>query len=142
MLTLLRTQIYEQSNSIDIRDLMSNANQRVFTTKIAMMRFEADAQQTETFFNAALNKQNRLLAQYAANADNIDLKEEDFRNIFTRVFPQDLQAVASTFTSLLAASLPVKTALELSEIVSSDKVDEIAMQIEEQGSALPVEVEE
>lgn len=141
MLTLLRTQIYEQSNSIDIRDIMSNANQRVFTTKIAMMRFEADAQQTETFFNAALDKQNRLLIQYASTADNITFTEDDFRNIFTRIFPQDLQAVAATYTSLVAASLPIRTALEMSEIVSVDKIEGIAQEIEEQGSALPIEAE-
>lgn len=126
----LRQQIYEQSHSVDLKELTDAAQARVFTVKACMMRLESDAQTTETFIKKALNLQYILIEEWCSLA-GIAFDSNDVSIFFARSFPIDLDSSATALQKLLQV-LPVKKAYSLSDLVEATEVNELAAAFEAQ----------
>jgi SPP1 family phage portal protein len=129
-LNRLRTQIYEQSHGVDLRELTDAAQARVFTVKACMMRMETDAQTTETFIKKALDIQYDLIEEWC-NLAGIPFDSNDISIFFARSFPVDLDTSATALQKLLQV-LPVKKAYSLSDLIEATEIDTLAEEWEKQ----------
>jgi len=94
MLSILRKQIFEQSNSVDLSRMIElGSNTRVFTIKTSLMKLEADSSLTERFIISALEKQFRLFKSWFNLYNNKSIDAE-LHIEFNRSFPEDVEALA------------------------------------------------
>lgn len=139
----LRQQIYEQSHSIDIKELTEAASARVFTVKAALMRFEIDASTTEQFLRRSLLKQLALISEYEVASGRSMFSPFDVSIFISRSFPVDIDTSAAALQKLLQV-LPVEKAYELSDLIESNEVADLAakFQSEQDTSMLNVNLGE
>ena len=139
----LRQQIYEQSHSIDIRELTEAASARVFTVKAALMRFEIDASTTESFLRRSLIRCLSLASEYEQANGRAIFNPQDVSIYIGRSFPVDIDTSASALQKLLQV-LPVEKAYSLSDLVESNEVTSLAakFQNEQDTSMLNVNLDE
>lgn len=126
----LRQHIYEESKSIDLKQLTDTVNARVFAIKASLMRFDIDASSTETYIRKSLISILTLINQYysilkVASFDPlIDINISIARN-----FPVDIDSSATALQKMMAV-LPVRKAYSLSDLVQSDEVETLAQEWE------------
>lgn len=121
----LRQQIYEQSHSIDIKQLTDAASARVFTVKAALMRFEIDASTTESFLRRSLLKQLSLISEYEMISGRTPFNPQDVQIFIGRSFPVDIDSSATALQKMLQV-LPVEKAYALSDLIEANEVADLA----------------
>jgi SPP1 family phage portal protein len=107
----LRSQIYETSGSIDLKELTQT--ERAYAVKVSMLRLENDAKTTENYFIQGLKNILDLYIYYLQEYKNISLTKKDFKITIGRVFPQDSLSKAQEM-NLLSMNLDLEDALRIS----------------------------
>jgi len=96
----LRQHIFEESKSIDIREISDTSEARVFTIKTMLMPVENNAKTSENFFKVALRKQYRIFTYFLSNSGRTSFDYRDLDFTFNRSFPTDETAKAQTLSML------------------------------------------
>lgn len=96
----LKKLIFEQSDSVDIAEMMNlGANTRIFTVKTALMRLETDCSVTERFLKRAMEKEFALFMNWASNYLSITA-DSDLEIEFNRSFVQDIESMITALVQL------------------------------------------
>jgi len=96
----LKKLIFEQSDSVDISEMMTaGANTRIFTVKTAIMRLETDCSITERFIKRALEKQFSLWLNWVETYLSIST-EAYLKLEFNRSFVQDIESMITSLVQL------------------------------------------
>lgn len=96
----LKKLIFEQSDSVDISEMMAlGANTRIFTVKTALMRLETDCSVTERYMKRALEKQFSLWMNWVNNY--LSITDDAYLSIeFNRSYIQDTESMISALVQL------------------------------------------
>lgn len=97
----LREHIFEECQSIDIKQITNADNTRVFTVRTSLMPVENNATTTEQYFQQALRKQYRIWAFYINQIGEGTVESVNIRFNFNRNFPEDILSDAQTLSILM-----------------------------------------
>lgn len=98
----LREHIFEECQSIDIKQITNADNTRVFTVRTSLMPVENNATTTEQYFKQALRKQYRIWAYYINQIGEGTVNPANVRFNFNRNFPEDILSDAQTLSILMS----------------------------------------
>lgn len=125
-LARLRQHFFEESKSIDLKQLSDTANARVFTVKASMMRFDVDASSTETYLRRSINRMLELVSEFEKLSGRAGFDPYvDVTLSIVRSFPTDIDASATALQKLLTV-LPVEIAYSLTDLLEPGQVAEAA----------------
>lgn len=113
LLNRLRTGIYEKSGSVDVKAISEGNNQRVISIKAQLMRLENNVATTESYMKAGFNKMIELFVYWLDEYHNIKASSLDFVYNFERVFPTDVETLATVTKLYTEAGVSLKDALRL-----------------------------
>ena len=103
----LRTNIYELSGSIDLKELTDSSSARVFTVRASLLRLESNAKTTENYLIMALNKQFDLWTYWISQLEGTQINPIDIKIKIGRNFITDEAERAQTLSILLTSMDPV-----------------------------------
>lgn len=130
----LRTHIYEVSQSVDLKELISSTDARVFTVQAAISRMEMDAALTERFVRTALIKQYDLLFDWLQEFTGKSYLTDELTITFGRIFVKDVESLIRTL-SLALNTMPAIEAYKLSGLF--DNPEEVALAYEDENRIVP-----
>jgi len=106
MLDRLRNHIFEQSGSVDLKELTNAGDARVATIESALSRLTQNADVTENYFQMALNKQFDLWTYWIGEYNKKAVKPEDITATFVRTFIEDKMEKATVLSILINTMSP------------------------------------
>lgn len=122
-LTTLRSHIFEESKSIDIKNISMTADARVFTIKTMLMPVENNAKTTENYYKMALRKQYKILSYFLVNSGRTSFDYRDLDFDFNRSFPTDETAKAQSLSTLFNMMSP-QDAYRIAGYEDAEKLEE------------------
>lgn len=130
LLAEIRRNIYQFAKSIDMSKEFGG-EMRVIGWQVALLNLENSAKITERKFTKALRKQYELVTNYWRAFQAVDIDPMKLEFTFTRNFPRDIQAEATTLQMLLQ-TVSTKTAFEQMSFI--DDAEAEMRRIEEERS--------
>lgn len=136
-LARLRQHFFEESKSIDLKQLSDTANARVFTVKASLMRFDVDASSTETYLRRSINRMLELVSEFEKLSGRVGFDPYvDVTIAIPRSFPTDIDASATALSKLLTV-LPAEIAYSLTDLLEPGQVAEAVRLWNEKNETIP-----
>ena len=136
-LARLRQHFFEESKSIDLKQLSDTANARVFTVKASLMRFDVDASSTETYLRRSINRMLELVSEFEKLSGRAGFDPYvDVTIAIPRSFPTDIDASATALSKMLTV-LPAEIAYSLTDLLEPGQVEEAVRLWNEKNETLP-----
>lgn len=107
MLDRLRQHIYEQSGSVDLKEISDSSNARIVQIEASLSRLKQNAETTENYFRMALQKQFKLWAYLMQEMFNVTIPVEEMQINFVKSFTEDKKEKAEILAILLLSMSPV-----------------------------------